>query len=78
VSKFFLNNNDNERYFFRSCFEGSGLYLTVIVLSILVFFSWSSYAEIDRVVRVDGKIIPAGYSRQIQHLEGGIVSAIAT
>lgn len=45
---------------------------------IVSFFFWAYHAEIDQVVRVEGKIIPAGHSRQIQHLEGGIISSIST
>lgn len=58
-------------------FEGVRLYLTMIVILIVVLLGWMSMAQIDQVVRVEGKIIPAGRSQQIQHLEGGIVSSIA-
>jgi adhesin transport system membrane fusion protein len=37
---------------------------------------WAALASVDRVVRVEGRIIPAGRSQSIQHLEGGIVAAI--
>ena len=45
---------------------------------LLVFmFFWSVFSHVDRVVRAEGKIIPANRSQVIQHLEGGIVSAIS-
>jgi membrane fusion protein, adhesin transport system len=43
----------------------------------LVFFTfWASTTEIDQHVRGTGKIIPAGKTRVIQHLEGGIITDI--
>ncbi len=45
---------------------------------IVVLVFWASVARIDQVVRVEGKIIPAGRSQQIQHLEGGIIASINT
>ena len=40
--------------------------------------AWAALAEVHRVVRVEGRIIPAGRAQQIQHLEGGIVATIDT
>lgn len=34
---------------------------------------WSGFASLDVIVRTEGRIIPAGKSQIIQHLEGGIV-----
>jgi membrane fusion protein, adhesin transport system len=62
----------------RPALEGPRLFLVIIAAAIIVLFFWASIAPIDRVVRTEGKIIPAGRSRQIQHLEGGIVAAIST
>ena len=48
-----------------------------IVLLILVFFLvWAKYAELDKIVRGEGKVIPSGEVRTIQNYEGGIVSEI--
>jgi adhesin transport system membrane fusion protein len=63
---------------YRRQIENPRLFLGAIVFSILFLFAWASFAKIDRVVRVEGRIIPAGRSQQIQHLEGGIVAAIST
>jgi len=52
------------------------LYAVLVCLFLLLL--WMSFANIDRVVRIEGKIIPAGRSQQIQHLEGGILSAVKT
>lgn len=56
--------------------ESTRLYLYGVVIASVALVVWMSFAHIDRVVRVGGKIIPAGRSQEIQHLEGGIVAAI--
>ncbi len=37
---------------------------------------WSALASLDVIVRTEGRVIPAGRSQIIQHLEGGIVRRI--
>lgn len=37
---------------------------------------WASVAEIDVIVRAQGRIIPAGKSQIVQHLEGGIIKKL--
>lgn len=37
---------------------------------------WSAFASLDVIVRTEGRVIPAGRSQIIQHLEGGIVRSI--
>ena len=51
-------------------------YITVVPIGLffLVFFLWSALSEIDEVVRGNGKIVPSGQTKVLQHLEGGIVS----
>lgn len=44
-----------------------------ITVSLLV---WASIAEVDVIVRTQGRIIPAGKAQIVQHLEGGIVMKI--
>jgi len=58
--------------------EKSTAFLGVIAGCVLITLVWASVFHIDRVVRVDGKVIPTGHSRPVQHLEGGIVSSIDT
>jgi adhesin transport system membrane fusion protein len=43
---------------------------------IVAFITWACIAEVDVIVRTQGRIIPAGKSQIIQHLEGGIVIKI--
>ncbi len=57
--------------------ESSRSFICLVALLIVALLVWMSVAEIDRVIRVQGKIIPAGKSQQIQHLEGGILSKIS-
>jgi membrane fusion protein, adhesin transport system len=47
-----------------------------LVIFLLFFSWWASTTEIDQHVRGIGKIIPAGKTRVIQHLEGGIITDI--
>lgn len=47
-----------------------------IMLLVVVFIVWASYFELDEVVRGQGKVIPSGKTKVIQHLEGGIISNI--
>lgn len=53
-------------------------YITVVPIGLffLVFFLWSAFSEIDEVVRGNGKIVPSGQTKILQHMEGGIVSEI--
>ena len=37
---------------------------------------WAALARLDVIVRTEGRIIPAGKSQIVQHLEGGIVRQI--
>lgn len=60
----------------RRGMEGIRLYLTVIITCTALIIIWASLAHVDRVVRVSGKIIPAGRGQEIQHLEGGIIASI--
>lgn len=47
-----------------------------IMLFTITFFIWAANSEIDESVRGQGKIIPSGKTKIIQHLEGGIISDI--
>lgn len=52
------------------------LVAVLVLLTLLVLWAW--LAQVDQVVRVEGRIVPAGRAQQIQHLEGGIVATINT
>lgn len=58
--------------------ESSPQRIFVVVLFALSIISilWAALARVDVVVRAEGRIIPAGKSQIIQHLEGGIVKRI--
>ncbi len=47
-----------------------------IALFFIIFILWASFAEIDEVVRGEGKVIPSGQTKVLQHFEGGIISEI--
>ena len=49
--------------------------LTVFCGSLLLWL-WAALAELDVIVRSEGRVIPAGRSQMVQHLEGGIVQRI--
>ncbi len=57
--------------------EGTMLYVLLVAFCVVAALLWAYVSEIDRVVRVNGKIIAAGRSQSIQHLEGGIIGSIA-
>lgn len=44
--------------------------------TVFIFLLWAALAPIDEIVRGDGKVIPGGENQMIQHLEGGMLSAI--
>ena len=47
-----------------------------IALFFTVFIVWASLTKIDEVVRGEGKVMPSGQTKVLQHLEGGIISEI--
>jgi adhesin transport system membrane fusion protein len=50
------------------------LYSALGFLALLV--TWMSLAEVDQVVRTQGRLIPGSKPQLVQHLEGGIVSRV--
>lgn len=42
----------------------------------LAFLLWAKLSSVDVIVRTEGRIVPAGKSQIVQHLEGGIVRNI--
>jgi len=47
-----------------------------IMAFFVVFIVWATFFELDEVVKGDGKVVPSGQTKVIQHLEGGIISKI--
>lgn len=50
------------------------LWCMVALLALLLV--WSAWAQMDKIVRAQGRIIAAGRAQVVQHLEGGIVQEI--
>ncbi len=48
----------------------------LIAGGILTFIVWSALAVVHEVSRAEGTILPSGFERVVQHLEGGIVQSI--
>lgn len=51
-------------------------FVLLVAVGILLLTIWAIFAPIDMVVRGQGRIVPSEHNQVIQHLEGGIVSAI--
>jgi len=47
-----------------------------IMVFMVVFLVWATFSEVDESVRGEGRVVPSGQTKVIQHLEGGIVEDI--
>ncbi len=47
-----------------------------ILLVVIWLIVWASYAELDKIVRGEGKVVPSSQIQVIQNLEGGIIEDI--
>jgi len=47
-----------------------------IMIFMVVFLVWATFSEVDESVRGEGRVVPSGQTKIIQHLEGGIVAEI--
>jgi adhesin transport system membrane fusion protein len=57
--------------------EGTDQKLMLVLVALLLgIFAWASLAQVDQIVRAEGRIIAAGRAQIVQHLEGGIVQQI--
>lgn len=54
----------------------SSLVIGMIALTFFLLLLWMAWAELDTVVRAEGKVIPSSHVQKIQSLEGGVVSEI--
>ncbi len=52
----------------------TSIYLTILLLVALMI--WAGKTELNEIAISHGKVVPAGLIHNVQHLEGGIVSAI--
>ncbi len=48
----------------------------MISIAILCFIIWSAFTKIDEVARTPGEVVPSGYQKTVQHLDGGMVKTI--
>lgn len=54
----------------------SNLLLWIIAIVFVVFLTWAYFAEVDRTVRGQGRIVPSARMQVVSNLEGGIVEEI--
>lgn len=47
-----------------------------LVILFVLLVIWASFAEVDRVVTAQGKVVPFNKVKVIQHLEGGIIETL--
>lgn len=43
---------------------------------VVIFFIWAAFTEIDEVVKGEGRVVPSGQTKILQHFEGGIITNI--
>ena len=56
--------------------RGGRVLIYLCVATIVAFLTWASFAELDEMVRGNGKVVPSSRVQVIQNLEGGIISDI--
>ena len=54
----------------------SQMVVWVILLVAIWLIVWANYAELDKIVRGEGKVVPSSQIQIIQNLEGGIVEEL--
>ncbi len=54
----------------------SQFFLVIAMLTVISFFVWSAYGELDVVSFAPGEVVPSSRVKTIQHLEGGIIREI--
>lgn len=54
----------------------SQLLVWSILLVVIWLVVWASFAELDKIVRGDGKVVPPSQIQVIQNLEGGIIEEL--
>ncbi len=51
-------------------------FVLIAAVGTACFVLWAALARLDVIVRTEGRIIPAGKSQIVQHLEGGLVHQV--
>lgn len=73
IYKSFLKDDEEGKY---QTLNKSYLIIWVIVIFVVIFILWASFAKVDEVTRGAGKVIPSGQVQTVQNLEGGIIKEI--
>ncbi|MFA7084968.1 MAG: HlyD family type I secretion periplasmic adaptor subunit [Arcobacteraceae bacterium] len=47
-----------------------------LIAFVVAFLIWATFTQIDEVVKGEGKVVPSGQTKMLQHFEGGIISEI--
>lgn len=50
--------------------------IAILVCSVTFLLIWAANANLDDVTTVEGKVVPKGENKVVQHLEGGIIKEI--
>lgn len=54
------------------------LSMALISTGIIAFIVWASLTEINEIAKAEGEVVPQGFIQVVQHLDGGLVTAILT
>jgi len=57
-------------------FSPQKVLVLLILVSCITVATWAELTRVDIIVRTEGRIIPAGKSQIVQHLEGDFVTKI--
>jgi len=60
----------------RDVLRRSRWMIRLVCLSVLIAVVWAGFAEIDKITRGDGRVVPLRRMQTIQSLEGGILSEL--
>ena len=52
------------------------IFVLLVSTGLVAFLTWSALFKVDVIVRTTGRVVPAGKSQIVQHLEGGIVRTL--
>lgn len=50
--------------------------MNALSLLVIAFIAWMATAKIEEITQAGGEVVPSGFSRIVQHYEGGIVKEI--
>jgi len=56
--------------------KANGMFLYIVGFGFLAFIIWASATSLNEVTRGSGRIVPIEQNRNIQHMEGGIITEI--